>query len=122
MTDRESEIERICHAALAREGSSRASFLAEACAGDDALRLEVESLLAQEPQAAGFLSTPAAAPFAARAVADDRPLVGRQLGPYVIQERIGAGGMGEVYRAHDSTLDRDVAIKILPSVFTADSD
>ena len=59
--DRESEIERICQAALEREGSARAAFLAEACAGDAALQREVESLLAQESAAAGFMSTPAAA-------------------------------------------------------------
>jgi len=46
--------------------------------------------------------------------------MGRRLGVYRVQERIGAGGMGEVYRARDTRLGRDVAIKILPSVFTSD--
>ena len=49
-------------------------------------------------------------------------LTGRRLGVYHVQERIGAGGMGEVYRARDTRLGRDVAIKILPRVFTADPD
>ena len=47
-------------------------------------------------------------------------LTGRRLGPYVVQAAIGSGGMGEVYRAHDTNLGRDVAIKVLPSAFTGD--
>ncbi len=49
-------------------------------------------------------------------------LTGRRLGVYEVQEQIGAGGMGEVYRARDTNLRRDVAIKILPAAFTADPD
>src|SRR3954466_7252279 len=47
---------------------------------------------------------------------------GKKLGPYEIQNAIGAGGMGEVYRAHDTRLNRTVAIKVLPSAFSADHD
>ena len=119
MTDRESQIERISDAALKREGTARAAFLDEACAGDTALKRDVESLLAQESAAKGFLSTPAAA-LAAGLMGGGTSFIGRQLGPYVIQARLGAGGMGEVYRAHDTKLGRDVAIKILPSIFTRD--
>jgi serine/threonine protein kinase len=79
----------------------------------------VESLLAQEPAAAGFMSTPAAA-LANGPIRDNASLIGRQLGPYVIKAQLGAGGMGEVYRAHDTKLGRDVAIKILPPIFTSD--
>src|SRR6266853_5495705 len=51
------------------------------------------------------------------------PLIsGTKLGPYEIQSLLGAGGMGEVYRARDTRLERDVAIKILPSAFTGDAD
>src|SRR5947208_14616563 len=117
--DRERETERICQGALEREGSARAAFLAEACAGDAALQREVESLLAQESQAAGFMSTPAAA-LVNGPMRDGASFIGRQLGPYVIQTRLGVGGMGEVYRAHDTKLGRDVAIKILPRIFTSD--
>ena len=49
-------------------------------------------------------------------------LTGRRLGPYQVQARIGVGGMGEVYRAHDTKLGRDVAIKVLPRLFTGDPD
>jgi serine/threonine protein kinase len=49
-------------------------------------------------------------------------LTGRRLGAYLVHERIGVGGMGEVYRARDTKLGRDVAIKILPSLFTSDPD
>jgi serine/threonine protein kinase/Tol biopolymer transport system component len=117
--DRERDIERICQAALEREGSVRVAFLAEACAGDAALQRDVESLLAQESQAAGFMSTPAAA-LASGPMREGTSFIGRQLGPYLIQARLGAGGMGEVYRAHDAKLGRDVAIKILPRIFTSD--
>ena len=47
---------------------------------------------------------------------------GTSLGPYQIDAPLGAGGMGEVYRARDTTLDRDVAIKVLPKAFTDDPD
>jgi eukaryotic-like serine/threonine-protein kinase len=60
---------------------------------------------------------------AAQELADQpRTLVGRQLGAYKVLAMLGAGGMGEVYRAHDSRLNRDVAIKVLPEIFALDSD
>jgi Tol biopolymer transport system component len=114
--DRWRAIERLYHAACERPEEQRAAFLAEACAGDVALRTEVESLLASAP-AAGFMSLPAADV----SILNSEPsFTGRRIGPYAIQARIGAGGMGEVYRAHDSNLGRDVAIKILPSLFSTD--
>ena len=61
MTDRWNEVERIVHAALSRAAEERASFVAEACAGDGTLLADVESLLAQERAADALLSTPAAA-------------------------------------------------------------
>jgi serine/threonine protein kinase len=119
--DRWRRVEELYHAARARDASQRARFLADACAGDEALRREIESLLAQPASAEGFLERPAIA--VAAQVVDDlgvSVLTGRRIGTYQVQARIGAGGMGEVYRARDTRLGRDVAIKILPRVFTND--
>jgi eukaryotic-like serine/threonine-protein kinase len=119
--DRWRQVEDLCHAALARPAENRAAFLATTCAGDDGLQREVESLLAQESSAAGFMSVPAAAE-AGSAVLDHAKgtLIGQRLGSYAIRSLLGVGGMGEVYRAHDDTLGREVAIKVLPTAFTAD--
>ncbi len=115
------QVEEIFHAALSRDESERVAFLAHACAGDVALRREVEVLLAQ--QASGFLEDPAVATVAETpSDAGDSLLTGRRLGSYQVHERIGVGGMGEVYRARDTKLGRDVAIKILPRLFTSDPD
>jgi Tol biopolymer transport system component len=113
------EIEHLFHAARARPDDERAGFLAEACVADAALRAEVESLLASEPAAVGFMSTPA---LDSRMLSSAASFVGRQMGPYTLHAQIGAGGMGEVYRARDSKLGRDVAIKVLPRAFTSDPD
>jgi Tol biopolymer transport system component len=114
--ERWARIERLYHDALQRDPRERGSFLADACAGDESLRLEVESLLAHDGGAA-YLSTPAL-------VSDvvERLQVGQTVGPYLISARIGEGGMGEVYRARDTKLGRDVAIKVVSGAFTADSE
>src|SRR3989442_1902959 len=87
------------------------------------LRHEVESLLAYATDAEKFLAAPAiaAAGFSPSGHMTT-PRVGQRFGPYEIGSLLGAGGMGEVYRARDTKLARDVAIKILPHAFTADAD
>ena len=113
ITDRWRRIESLCHAALARPAQDRAAYLAEACGADEALREEVESLVAEGDAAASFLELPIGGPVSSS-------LVDRRLGPYHIEAPIGAGGMGEVYHAKDPRLDRKVAIKVLPPHWTAD--
>ncbi len=103
--------------ARALASDARPAYLAEVCNGDEALRREVELLLAHHDQAASFLETPAM-PFDDSLVA--KSLEGQCIGPYQVSALIGTGGMGEVYRAHDAKLGRDVAIKVLPPMFTAD--
>ena len=116
-------VEELYHAAMTRAEVDRTPFLAVACAGDEALRREVESLLAQPASAPTFVDGPAVA-TATNVTGDigDSTVGGRRLGVYQVRERIGVGGMGEVYRAHDTKLGRDVAIKILPRLFTSNPD
>jgi Tol biopolymer transport system component/predicted Ser/Thr protein kinase len=107
-------VKEILGAARERPVEARQSFLKEACGSDESLRREVESLLAAEGEAAHFLSEPAHLRPAARLQ------TGTRLGPHEIEAFLGAGGMGEVYKARDTRLDRTVAIKMLPGNFAAD--
>src|ERR1035438_6316424 len=108
--ERWEKVGRLFHSALEREGDDRAAYLQHACAGDDALRQEVESLLAQGKTADGLLDGSALGKMAAEIVGkqDGRSLLGTNLGSYQILSLLGVGGMGEVYRSRDIRLDRDV--------------
>ena len=119
--ERWQQVKKVFAAALEREEGQRAAYLNLACAGDDALRQEVESLLAQEKGVDGFLEVPALE-IPSKMFEEDpnQSLCGRQLGSYKVLSLLGAGGMGEVYEAHDTKLGRNVAIKILPSAFVDD--
>jgi Tol biopolymer transport system component len=113
------EIERLFHEARDRTPAERDAFLARACADDPPLRREVESLLAQAP--AGLIDATVGA-LVAELVTNPAPRLapGASVGPYRIERLLAVGGMGEVYCARDTTLGRDVAIKILGRHFTAD--
>jgi eukaryotic-like serine/threonine-protein kinase len=121
--ERWQQISRIYHAALAHDARSREAFVREACGNDEAVRQEVESLLAQPVSDENFLGKPAVA-MAAPLLGDPSGsiLTGRRLGAYEILGVVGIGGMGAVYRARDTRLGREVAIKVLPRVFSTDPD
>jgi eukaryotic-like serine/threonine-protein kinase len=113
-------VKRVLEGALACEGAEREAWLAQACGTDSGLRAEVDALLAARDRAENFLETPAAVLLDDPRREKDRS--GHILNGYRLESRIGAGGMGEVYRARDLRLDRDVALKVLPEAFAADAD
>jgi serine/threonine-protein kinase len=120
--DRWRRIEELYHAARLLNDSARVSFLAAATEGDEELRREVESLLVSGASSPGFLDEPVQMPAAAARISDAASLSGRRIGTYSVLDRIGAGGMGEVYRAHDSKLRRDVAFKVLAADLIGDDE
>ena len=103
------QIEQLYHAALETKPGERTAFLTEACNGDDDLRREVESLLAAPSAGPGLLDEPLAALLAEARTIELTP--GTRIGPYRIEALIGQGGMGKVYKTHDTRLGRTVAIK-----------
>src|SRR5215510_13641853 len=122
MTERWHQINQIYDAAVDVEEKNRASFLEEACGEDAELRREVESLLAYDRPAKQFINQPALQATAEKLASEPPSLVGRRLGPYQIQSVLGAGGMGEDYKARDTRLNRTVAIKVLPRYLSERAD
>ncbi len=125
MTDSRSDrwrlIERLYNEALEVDVADRDAFLARASTGDPAVGQEVRSLLDYERAAERFLERPAVVEAARSIAADTRPpLTGQQIAGYDIVALIGAGGMGEVYRARDARLGREVAFKVLEPTCAAD--
>jgi serine/threonine protein kinase len=105
----------VFEAALDRPENDHRAFVQQACAGDVELLREVEALIQENGR-----STPLDVPLSPETIADLSSI--GKVGPYTLDSLLGVGGMGEVYRARDSRLGRDVAIKILPAGFARDRD
>ncbi len=122
-TERWRQVEDLFHSALDRASDERSGFLDAACAGDQALRQQVEDLLESFDEAGDFIEKPLIEDSLSPGLNAYKPsesIIGRKTGNYEILSLIGVGGMGEVYLARDARLDRQIALKILPAQFTQD--
>ena len=126
--DRWQQVSRIFKSAIDLDGEARAAYVAGQCGADDSLRAEVDKLLDSHRQAnaADFMNG-MAVEYAASMFGDNEPksqsrtlTKGQQFGSYVILDSLGAGGMGEVYLAQDSRLDRTIALKVLSNDISLD--
>ncbi|HSD45759.1 MAG TPA: protein kinase, partial [Pyrinomonadaceae bacterium] len=121
--ERWQQVKEIFNSAITYRPEERGLFISQACSGDDALRSEVESLIASHERSGSFIDQPAFVAAASFLVDEKSELkVGDTVGSFEIVSFISRGGMGEVYLAEDKRLGRKVALKLLPAAFTKDDD
>ena len=115
-------MKELFHRAVERDPTTRGTYLDEACDGDSDLRREVDSLIAAHGHLGSFIEEPAGTPGSLPGSPPSHPALpaGSRLGPYELIDLTGTGGMGDVYRARDPRLDRQVALKVIPSRLARD--
>ncbi len=122
-TDRWKKLDSMFHAAVELQGEARTTFLERVCGEDEQLRQEAERLIAAHERDGSFIDSPIFAEI--EELMNDgsnEHQIGDRIGPYRILSLLGQGGMGKVYLSEDIRLERKVALKVLPAVFTQNPD